>query len=271
VKYWWHVLLGLALVGAALVSFDWAIYHLTRTGTCASGGPYVTARPCPPGTGGQIVALVGGIFGGLIGVGIYATRGKGGRPSPVGMGVLVWSLGFLTAAGSVVLAAYGPANTHNAGARTAAIVIAAVFVPLALAPLFLARSSRRSAARVTELSQHGRSSGGEVVSIQDTGVTVNNNPRVHLTVRVEPPGEPAFTVEKTATVSRVSLPRVGDRCTVLYDPADPQSKNVISFDQPKSGGGDPVAEIERLGKLRDQGLVTAAEFEEQKRRLLSEL
>ena len=104
-RYWALALGGLVLVGASLVAADWAIYHLARTGTCASGGPYVSARPCPPGTGGQIVALVGGIFGVLIGAGIYAMRGGGRRPSPIGLGTVVWSLGFLTSAGAVALAA----------------------------------------------------------------------------------------------------------------------------------------------------------------------
>jgi hypothetical protein len=263
------------LVGASLVAADWAIYHLARTGTCASGGPYVSARPCPPGTGTHILALVGGIFGILIGAGIYAARGGGHRPSPIGFGTVVWSLGFLTSAGAVWLAAYGPANNDDAGARTAAIVIACVFVPMAVAPLFYARSSGRRAARALDLTRNGRSCSGEVIAIDDTGMTINNNPRVHITVRAEPPGEPAFTIERTATVSRVNLPRVGDRATVLYDPADRERRNLVTFDQrhaaPAPAPDDPLAEIERLGRLREQGLVTPEEFEEHKRRLLGQL
>jgi hypothetical protein len=273
VRYWALALGGLMLVGASLVAADWAIYHLARTGTCASGGPYVSARPCPPGTGTHIVALVGGIFGVLIGAGIYAARGGGRRPSPIGLGTLVWSLGFLTSAGAVWLAAYGPANNDDDGAKTAAIVIACVFVPMALAPLVLARGGRRQAARALDLTRNGKSCKGEVVAIDDTGMTVNNNPRVHITVRAEPPGEPAFTIERTATVSRVNLPRVGDRATVLYDPADREGRNLVTFEQAGAGNGgdDPLAEIERLGKLRDQGLVTPQEFEEHKQRLLDQL
>jgi hypothetical protein len=275
VRYWALALGGLLLVGAALVAGDWAIYHLARTGTCASGGPYVSARPCPAGTGTHIVALLGGIFGVLIGTGIYAMRGGSRRPSPIGLGTVVWSLGFLTSAGAVALAAYGPANNDDDGARTAAIVIACVFVPLALAPLFLARGSGRRAARALDLTSNGRKCSGEVTAIDDTGVTINNNPRVHITVRAEPPGEPAFTIERTSTVSRVNLPRVGDRATVLYDPADREHRNLVTFEQAgaraENGGDDPLAEIERLGKLRDQGLVTPQEFEEHKRRLLDQL
>jgi hypothetical protein len=273
VRYWAIALGGLLLVGASLVAADWAIYHLARTGTCASGGPYVSARQCPPGTGTHILALVGGIFGILIGAAIYAARGGGRRPSPVGLGTVVWALGFLTSAGAVWLAAYGPANNDDAGARTAAIIIAAIFVPMALAPLFVARGGRRQAARALDLTRNGKSCTGEVVAIDDTGMTINNNPRVHITVRAEPPGEPPFTIERTATVSRVNLPRVGDRATVLYDPANREGRNLVTFDQRQASGGedDPLAEIERLGRLRDQGLVTPEEFEEHKRRLLGQL
>src|SRR4051812_15279257 len=103
-------LVGLLIAGASIVAVDWGIYHLVRTGSCASGGPYVSARPCPPGTGGHILALIGGIFGGLIGIGLYAARGGSGHRSTAGLGVIMWSLLFITIAGAVALAAFGPAS-----------------------------------------------------------------------------------------------------------------------------------------------------------------
>jgi hypothetical protein len=60
---------------ASLLLMTWALYHLVRTGTCASGGPYVSARPCPSDTGAKILGLTGSIFTLLIGGGIYAARG----------------------------------------------------------------------------------------------------------------------------------------------------------------------------------------------------
>jgi hypothetical protein len=35
--------------------------------------------------------------------------------------------------------------------------------------------------------------------------------------------------------------------------------------------GDPLTRLQRLGEMRTQGLITEAEFEEHKRRLLGEL
>jgi len=49
-RYWIRAVLGLALFLASLTAFEYALWSLIETGTCASGGPYVTARPCPEGT-----------------------------------------------------------------------------------------------------------------------------------------------------------------------------------------------------------------------------
>jgi hypothetical protein len=66
-----------------------------------------------------------------------------------------------------------------------------------------------------------------VINVQDTGVTVNDNPRVKLTLQVQPEGEVPFEVTKKLTVSRVSIPRPGDGYVVRYDPADPSE---VEFD-----------------------------------------
>jgi hypothetical protein len=282
-------LLGLAICGASIVAIDWGIYHLMRTGSCASGGPYVSARPCPPGTGGHILAVIGGIFAGLIGVGVFAARGRSGerRESPYPLGLLMWTLLFCTIAGAGLYAALGPAAGDDAPKGTA-IFLAALFIPMGLAPVPFALMGRRKGARATELVQHGKRCRGTVVSVDDTGWTVNDNPRVKITVRAEPDGDTPFTIEKTSVVPRVSIPRAGDRCVVFYDPADPQGRNGITFDKvPDSDAGatsaekgqvaaveaesDPLEKIEKLGELRDKGLITEAEFQMQKQRLLREV
>jgi hypothetical protein len=66
-----------------------------------------------------------------------------------------------------------------------------------------------------------------VTNVQDTGVTINENPRVKLMLQVQPEGEIPFEVTKKTTVSRVSIPRVGDEYVVRYDPAD---RNSVEFD-----------------------------------------
>lgn len=279
-KYWVRTIIGLALCAGAVVAFDNGLYHLVRTGTCASGGPYVSARPCPPGTGLHVVSLVGGVFAGLIGIAVYATRGDRGRPSPVPLGAIMWSLLFCTIAGVSLLAAFGPANNDDDGARTMAIVFGVVFIPMGLAPVGLAVFGRGQTAEKARLVAQGKRCRGVVASVEDTGVTINDNPRVKITVTAQPPGEPTFTIVKTATVSRVKIPRAGDTCTVLYDPADREGKNGITFDlvppEPPAPASPPPApaeeslfdKLERLGELRTSGVLTEDEFQQQKKKLL---
>lgn len=59
-----------------------------------------------------------------------------------------------------------------------------------------------------------------VLNVQDTGMTINDNPRVKLTLQVQPEGQMPFEVEKKVTVSRVSIPSIGDQYVVRYDPSD---------------------------------------------------
>jgi hypothetical protein len=295
-KYWFFAFLGLAVCGASIVAIDWGMYHLMRTGSCASGGPYVSARPCPPGTETHVLALVGGIFAGFAGVGLFAARGRSQeRREGYPLGLAMWSLLFCTLAGAGLYAAFGPAAGSDAPKGTA-IFLGLLFVPMGLAPIPFGMLGKRKGAKAMELVQHGKRCTGVVVSVEDTNWTVNDNPRVKITVRAEPEGEAPFTIEKTSVVPRIQIPKAGDKCVVFYDPSDPQNKNGITFDpvpgmsvpqaqrlatdlasvmqaraSAEPGDEDPLEKIEKLGELRDKGLITPAEFEEQKQRLLREV
>ena len=283
-RYWLCTLGALLLAGACIVLIDNGIYHLVRTGSCGSTRTYVSSRPCPPGTAGHILGLIGGIFGAIAAVGIYAARGRrGGGAATIGLGLILWCLVFVTIPASMLVASYGPANNHNSGARLTSIILAAVFIPMGLAPLAFAFRGRKKQTKMLQLASQGKRCPGVVESVKDTNVTINNNPRVHITVRAEPPGEPPFTIEKTATVSRVRVPRPGDRCVVFYDPANREESNGITFDpvpgfeQPPAvasaadGDEDALEKIEKLAELRDRGILTPEEFEAQKKRLLNEV
>src|SRR5215208_2776336 len=226
VKYWVIALTGLAICGASIVAIDWGIYHLMRTGTCASGGPYVSARPCPPGTGLHIVAVVFGVFAGLIGVGVFMARGRADtrRESPYPLGLLMWTLLFCTLAGAGLYAALGPAAGDDAPKGTA-IFLAALFIPMGLAPLPFGLMGRRKGEKAAALVERGKRCRGTVVSVEDTNWTVHDNPRVKITVRAEPPGGTACTIEQTSVVPRGNMPRAGDCCVVFYGPSDPQNEN----------------------------------------------
>ncbi len=145
------------------------------------------------------------------------------------------------------------------------------------------------------LLQTGAKGVGTVISVQDTGMTVNDNPRVKMVFRVEPlDGSPAFDAEKTKTVSRVQIPRQGERYPVWYDQADPSTWAfaTIADDQgratmrqmfgevaetfvgmnapaaPAPTGQDTVEQIKQLADLHAQGILTDEEFAAQKAKLL---
>jgi hypothetical protein len=120
----------------------------------------------------------------------------------------------------------------------------------------------------------------EVVAIRATGLSVNDNPRVRLTVRVCPAGGgPPFESTTTTLVPHVAIPRVGDHVEVFYDPANPSraalaeqpetpagvANGVTPADSPITGTLD---ELTRLAALRDRGALTTAEYETLKQRLI---
>ena len=77
-KYWFRTALGLALMLGSLGLLVASIVKLASIGTCASGGPYVSARPCPAGTEYWIFAIFGAVIMFLAGLWVFSTRGGRG-------------------------------------------------------------------------------------------------------------------------------------------------------------------------------------------------
>lgn len=122
-----------------------------------------------------------------------------------------------------------------------------------------------------------------VTNIQDTGTTINNNPRVKLTLNVQPDGLAPFDVSKKVTVSRVNLPRVGDPLRVKYFANAPEgltvqkrtAEDLAAAAAPAPAVAvasvpavDPLEQIKKLNDLRQAGALSEAEFEAQKAKLL---
>lgn len=116
-------LIGVLLGAAAIVIAALQIYELVRVGSCASGGPYLSARPCPSGTGWRIVALIGAIFVLAPGsVFVFGSRTKG----IVGVGGyigLLWSLGWIAMATAAWVAGHGPAHPASGGEGSTGVAI----------------------------------------------------------------------------------------------------------------------------------------------------
>lgn len=154
-------------------------------------------------------------------------------------------------------------------------------------------------AKAADLMATGSKGVGTVVSVRDTGMTVNDNPRVEMVFRVEPlDGSPPFDAKKTTTVSRVEIPRQGDRYPVWYDVQDPTgtwayatiaddngretmrqlfgdlSQSFVGMNAPvapapvSASGQDVIEQIKQLADLHSQGILSDEEFAAQKAKLL---
>jgi hypothetical protein len=145
---------------------------------------------------------------------------------------------------------------------------------------------------------------GTVLSVQDTGASMNDNPRIKMTFRIEPlDGSPPFEAEKSKFVSRVQIPRSGDRYPVWYDLEDPSTWAFATVENdegraqirqmfgaaaetitgvgnpmapvaaaaPAPAAADPVERLNKLGELRASGVLTDAEFEAKKAEILAQI
>lgn len=94
------------------------------------------------------------------------------------------------------------------------------------------------------LAEAGVDAQAQILSVQDTGMTINDNPRVKLTMAVSPSdGSAAFEVSTKVTVSRVAIPRAGDMFAVRYDPDDHENF-AITGAATGGGGGQAVADLD---------------------------
>ena len=92
------------------------------------------------------------------------------------------------------------------------------FVDQANAGIEMANQTLDGAALAQQLEQTGADAEAEVLGIQDTGATVNMNPVVVLTLKVKPAKGEEFQTAGQMMVSRLAVPRVGDKIKIKYNP-----------------------------------------------------
>jgi len=63
--------------------------------------------------------------------------------------------------------------------------------------------------------------------VQDTGSTVNMNPVVVIQMKVTPAAGAPFDLTTQTMVSRIAVPRAGDKIKIKYNPANPQQVAVL--------------------------------------------
>jgi len=70
------------------------------------------------------------------------------------------------------------------------------------------------------VAQYGLDATAEVLSVADTGATINMNPVVELKLTVTPTAGGTFETTARTMVSRIAVPRKGDKLNIKYNPAD---------------------------------------------------
>ncbi|MEA2124658.1 MAG: hypothetical protein QOI80_1440, partial [Solirubrobacteraceae bacterium] len=212
-----------------------------------------------------------------------------------GGGALVFLGIFLSVGIGALVAGF---SSEDSNTQSFAKVFGGIFVAV---PLFLIviglgamRGGRSKLAKAQGLVATGARGVGTITTVADTGMTINDNPRVEVTMRIEPEdGSPAFDAQKTVTVSRVAIPRAGDRFPVWWDRNDPTQwaygtdmdpsqtpPDIQALFARAAAASAPVAapaaapasapadELAKLNDLRLKGVLTDAEFEAAKARVL---
>jgi hypothetical protein len=77
------------------------------------------------------------------------------------------------------------------------------------------------------VAQNGIEATAEVIGVQDTGTTINNNPVVMMQLKVTTSVGTQFDTNGQATVSRIAVPRAGDKIKIKYNPANPTQIAVL--------------------------------------------
>ncbi|MFN2527696.1 MAG: hypothetical protein ABR584_03165 [Candidatus Baltobacteraceae bacterium] len=130
-------LIGFGLLIACLGVSIWDLYHLAQIGTCASGpSPYEISRQCPQGSSALGWSLAAAIF--VLFPAAALTRSAYGW-------LLMWCGIFLGGALALLLTLLNGSVSSYGGARGAIIVVAVVFIPMGIAPLFFLGSLRDGA------------------------------------------------------------------------------------------------------------------------------
>jgi hypothetical protein len=114
-----------------------------------------------------------------------------------------------------------PAPNNRAMAIILVLVVALVAV--AVGPLLMRERDQR------QLLETGTDATAEIVSLEDTGDRMNENPIVQLDVMVHPEGGEPYKATIVTDLSVVDLQnyRVGVKVRVRYDDADPSKVALV--------------------------------------------
>jgi len=96
------------------------------------------------------------------------------------------------------------------------IVLGVAFIVMFFSFFPFIKKAMENSQKKKRLQQVGQRTQATVLEVRDTGLTVNNNPYIEVTVELK-----GIKTKFSTMVSRVGIPRPGDIIEVLYDPSDP--------------------------------------------------
>jgi hypothetical protein len=248
---------GAALFLGAVVLFNVKLQEMLDIGTCASGNvPYEIAPgyECPEGVGTDIMLMVGSIFAGLIGAGIFAFRGappwsEGKRRSLTGMfGWATFAWGIFFAGTGVALLLGGPYGevvdpaTGEVGPRPdsqlGAKIVAGTFLVMGVPALLISLWSLFKGLTGRDRDERAVAGTGTASMAPDSAMA-----------RMRQGLAQASGAQQIG--SAMGWSRVGSSGGA-------------------GRGGDTIGKIERLQKLKESGAITKAEFDKEKAKILAE-
>lgn len=107
------------------------------------------------------------------------------------------------------------------------ITVAAIAIPF----YFIFKIQKDNQKKAEALMATGRQGEATVLALQDTGMRINDDPRVALVLEVRIPGYPPYQVQKTMTLPliRMSQVQVGSVVAVMADPTQPGNPDKVGL------------------------------------------
>jgi hypothetical protein len=103
------------------------------------------------------------------------------------------------------------------------ITVAAIGIPI-----YIMRNNQK---KMQNLAATGIQGEATVLQLEDTGMRINDDPRVAVTLEVRLPGYPPYQVRKTVTLPliRMSQVQVGAVIGVVADPSQPGNPDKVGL------------------------------------------
>lgn len=213
------------------------------TGTCASGGPYEISRPCPEGTGTDVLLLMASVLGLFVATGLAGLRGQRPGGGGFGFGSMVltgWAL-FFTVSGAVSLVHALTSEVIGDDGKLGGVIVGATFLLLGVPVLLF----------LPWMIINGRKRASGVGSPET------------VYAGAEPGGQGWMSA------LRAGSKLFGDVSTQMTSAGSVGSTGSSSFGSSGDSDSDTLGRLERLQRLRQSGALTEAEFAAEKARILS--